>query len=72
VPPLASLRFKIVTSFVIAALGLIMFVRLYEAIGITPTTVLDFIAPVLFIVAGIWRGIILMKSLRAVRPLVKS
>ncbi len=66
---LTRLRFKIVTSFVIAALGVVMFIRLASIVPISPANLLWFLAPCLFVIAGIWRGLII---LRAVRSVAKS
>ena len=61
------LRFKIGTSFLIACLGAIMCVRLAQNVPVSPTTLIDFIAPALFVVAGTWRGLILYKALKGAR-----
>jgi len=62
--PLPWLRFKIVTSFVIAGLGVVMFIRLANSTPISLTTVVWFLAPALFVVAGVWRGLIFLKAVR--------
>jgi hypothetical protein len=61
---LARLRFKIVTSFLIAGLGALMFVRLATIAPISGATLIWFLAPVLFIVAGTWRAVIFLKAAR--------
>jgi hypothetical protein len=58
----AWLRFKIVTSFVIAGLGVVMFVRVAGIVPISPTTLIWFLAPTLFVIAGVWRGVIFLKA----------
>ena len=65
----AWLRFKIVTSFVIAGLGAIMFFRLATVVPLSGGTLIWFLAPLLFMIAGVWRAIIF---LRAVRGLARS
>lgn len=67
--PLTRLRFKIATSFAIAALGVVMFVHLALMLPLSVSTLLPFLAPIIFVVAGIWRGLIFLK---AVRGLAKS
>ena len=67
--PLSRLRFKIVTSFAIAALGTVMLVRLMSLMPFSFTSLLSFLVPVLLIIAGIWRGLIF---LHAVRGFAKS
>jgi hypothetical protein len=67
--PLDRLRFKIATSFAIAALGIIMFVHLALMLPLSLSTLLPFLAPIIFVIAGVWRGLIFI---RAVRGLAKS
>jgi hypothetical protein len=67
--PLNRLRFKIVTSFAIAALGIVMFVHLALMLPLSLSTLLPYLAPVIFVIAGVWRGMIFLK---AVRGLAKS
>lgn len=61
---LGWLRFKIVTSFVIAGLGAVMFVRLAAMKPISPDMLVWFLAPVVFIGAGVWRALIFLKAIR--------
>ena len=61
---MGRLRFKIVSSFVIAAFGLIMVVRLGEFVSLSPSTLIYFVAPLIFMVGGVWRGIIFLKAAR--------
>jgi len=63
------LRFKVLTSFVIAALGVIMFIRLSSIVPLSGAAVGWLLVPVLLVVAGVWRGLIFLK---AVRGLAKS
>ena len=67
--PLNRLRFKIATSFAIAVLGIIMFARLALILPVSLGTLLPFLAPIILVVAGVWRGLLFI---RAVRGLVKS
>ena len=67
--PLNRLRFKIATSFAIAVLGIIMFARLALILPLSFESFLPFLAPIMLVVAGVWRGVIFLK---AVRGLVKS
>jgi hypothetical protein len=60
----AWLRFKIVTSFVIAGLGLIMVVRLVSMVPISGGTIIWFLAPSLLVIAGVWRALIFLKAVR--------
>ena len=61
---LVRLRFKIVTSFVIASLGIVMMIRLTQFAPMRPESVILFIAPLLFVVAGVWRGVIFLRAAR--------
>jgi hypothetical protein len=61
---LARLRFKIVTSFLIAGLGVLMFLRLAVSEPMSGATLIGFLAPVLFVIAGVWRAIIFLKAVR--------
>ena len=65
---LGWLWFKIATSFVIAGFGVVALVRLSGVIALSPSTLLYFLTPVVFIIAGIWRG---LNFLRAVRSIAK-
>lgn len=69
--PLNRLRFKIVTSFAIAALGAITFARLASVVpfSLSLPTLMPFMLAGIFVIAGIWRGFI---YLHAVRSLAKS
>lgn len=58
------LRFKVLTSFVIAALGVTMAIRLASTVPLSGATVIWFLVPVLFVVAGVWRGFIFLKAVR--------
>jgi hypothetical protein len=61
---LARLRFKIVTSFLIAGLGVLMVLRLATSEPMSGATLIAFVAPILFVVAGVWRAIIFLKAVR--------
>jgi hypothetical protein len=62
--PLNRLRFKIATSFVIAALGMVMVVRLTQVLPFSVASFLPYLAPIIFIIAGVWRGVIFLSALR--------
>ena len=62
----AWLRFKIVTSFAIAALGAIMFIRLANSEPISAATIIWFLAPIIFVIAGVWRALIFLKAVRGI------
>jgi hypothetical protein len=55
------LRFKIATSFLIAGFGAIMLVRLSS---VSAANLLDFVAPAIFVIAGVWRGLIFLNAAR--------
>lgn len=59
------MRFKIATSFLIAALGVVMLVRLAAIAPLAPSTALSFIAPLVLVAAGIWRGVIFLRAAKA-------
>jgi hypothetical protein len=59
------LRYKIVTSFAIAALGVIALVRLAMSAPLSSTTAWAFLILGVFIGAGLWRGLIYMRAARA-------
>lgn len=67
--PRKLLRFKIVTSFAFAALGVITFVRLAATEPLSGATLLAFVMVSIFVVAAVWRGCI---YLQAIRGLAKS
>ena len=58
------LRFKIVTSVLIAALGGIMLARLAAVEPLSLQTVLPFLIAAVFIIAGLWRAQIYFHALR--------
>lgn len=60
------LRFKIVTSFAIAGLGAIMFIRLASSEPISTATLIWFLAPIIFVTAGVWRAVIFLKAVRGI------
>ena len=66
------LRFKVITSFAIAGLGGVMCVRLGHEIAVNASTLIDFLAPIMFVLAGVWRGCILLKALKGFRDLAKT
>jgi hypothetical protein len=65
--PSRWLRFKIVTSFAIAALGMVTCIRLANLQPVSADTLVWFIAPLVFVGAGLWRGMIFMRALRGVK-----
>lgn len=62
--PRALLRFKIVTSFLIAGLGAVMFLRLTISVPMSGGSLIWFLAPIIFMVAGVWRAVIFLKAVR--------
>jgi hypothetical protein len=58
------LRFKIVTSFVIALLGALMFTRLAFIEPFSLATSLPFAIAAAFFIAGLWRARIYLRALQ--------
>lgn len=67
--PIARLRFKTGTSFAIALLGCITFARLLSLEPLTGATMMPLSIAAIFVVAGVWRGLIYWN---AIRGLAKS
>jgi hypothetical protein len=62
--PLNRLRFKIVTSFAIAAFGVVAAARLASHMPFSSATVLPFLILALLVSAGLWRGFIFLQAVR--------
>jgi hypothetical protein len=57
------LRFKIVTSFVIAVLGAVTFGRLVAMEPLSSALIIPLVIALTFSVAGLWRALIYVRAL---------
>ena len=66
---LTRLRFKTGSSFAIAALGAVTFARLLGLEPLSLATIAPFLVAAIFVIAGLWRGLIYLQALRSLaRP----
>ena len=63
--PVGRLRFKVGTSFAIAVLGAIAFIRLLGAEPLSSATAMPFVLLGVLIAAGMWRGLIYWQAMRS-------
>ena len=59
------LRYKIFTSFAIAALGAIALVRLALSVPLSGAAVMAFLVGGVIVVAATWRGLIYLRAARS-------
>jgi len=46
---------------------MLMLVRLASVVSLTPATLISFATPAIFVIAGLWRGIIFLKAAHGAR-----
>ncbi len=61
---LNRLRFKVATSFAIAALCAVAFARLASIVPLSLATLAPFLILCILLIAALWRGYIFMRALR--------
>jgi hypothetical protein len=61
---LQRLRYKIFTSFAIAALGAVALVRIAVSVPVSPAMVTALLIAGILVLAGLWRGMIYLRGAR--------